>query len=85
MQSVTIYTKRICPYCDRAKALFSRLGVPYSEVGLDDKPDLRDELVERYSWRTVPMIVVGDRFLGGFDDVHGLHQRGELLPILQGT
>jgi glutaredoxin 3 len=83
MKSVLIYTKTVCPYCAAAKNLFERLGAPYREVNLDGDPALRDELTRRHRWRTVPMIFVGDEFLGGFDDVRALHQAGGLVPKLQ--
>lgn len=80
---VTIYTTRVCPYCTAAKSLFKQLGQPYEEIPLDDKPDLRARLSqENKGWRTVPMIFVGGKFLGGFDDVNALHSKGGLLPLL---
>jgi glutaredoxin 3 len=79
---VVIYTKNVCPYCVRAKALFTKLKVAFEEINLEHRPDLRRELSERYNWRTVPMILVGDRFLGGYDDVRELHGRGQLTPLL---
>lgn len=82
MANLTLYTTSICPYCVRAKNLFGKLGLPFDEVNLEGKPELRHELSERYKWRTVPMIVAGDRFLGGYDDVSELHAKGELLPLL---
>lgn len=82
MANVTIYTTSVCPYCVRAKNLFKSLNVPYTEVNLEGDPALRQALSAKYKWRTVPMIVVGDRFLGGYDDVSELHRRGELTPLL---
>jgi glutaredoxin 3 len=35
-------------------------------------------------WRTVPMIFIGDKFMGGFMDVKAVHDRGELLPLING-
>jgi glutaredoxin 3 len=33
---------------------------------------------------TVPQIFVGDRHLGGCDDIYALDARGELEPVLAG-
>lgn len=79
---VTIYRTRFCPYCVMAKRLFDRLAVPYTEVYLDDKDTLRAELSNRYNWQTVPMIVVGEKFVGGFTDVSALERSGELARLL---
>jgi len=84
MADVKIYTSRICPYCTSAKSLFKTLGVTFQEIGLDADPDLRARLsAENNGWRTVPMIFVGDKFLGGFDDVNALHREGKLMPLVQ--
>ena len=83
MPKVTIYTKDNCPYCVRAERLFKSLQVPFEEINLEHQPELRDQLSRRYQWRTVPMILVGDRFLGGYDDVSAMHRRGELTPLLK--
>lgn len=83
MQPVTIYTTLVCPYCTSAKELFRSLGIEYKEVRLDTNPELRMKLsAENKGWRTVPMIFVGDTFLGGFDETSKLHSRGELLPLV---
>jgi glutaredoxin 3 len=85
MQKVTIYTTANCPFCIRAKNLFKSLQVPFEEVGLDQDHALRASLTEKYKWRTVPMIVAGERFLGGFDDVSELHRSGQLTALLAET
>ncbi len=79
---VTIYTKATCPYCLNAKKLFDRLGVRYDEIPVDGNPALREEIRERYRWPTVPVIVIGDRMVGGFDDVSQLERTGELAKLL---
>lgn len=85
MNTVIIYTTTICPYCDAAKRLFKSLGVPYEEISLDGNHEERQRLSEANGgWRTVPMIFVGNKFLGGFTDVKALHDRGEFLPLVNG-
>ena len=81
-QPVTIYRTRICPYCVMAARLFDRLKVAYTEVYLDDKPEEREALSQRYNWQTVPMIVVGTTFVGGYSDVAELQRSGELDRLL---
>ena len=84
MSVVTVYTTAACPYCRAAKALLEELEIPYDEVPLDGREALRRELGERLGgWRTVPMIFVGERFVGGFSELRELHLRGELLPLVQ--
>ena len=84
MGDVTIYTTATCPYCLAAKQLITSLGASYEEISFDDDPQLRLRLSERYSWRSVPMILVNSELVGGFDDLMKLHQAGELQPLLTG-
>ena len=80
---VIIYTTKVCPYCRAAKDLFTGLAVPYREVELDSNPDLRAKLsVENGGWRTVPMIFVNGKFIGGFDDTQKLIKSGTLQKML---
>ena len=86
MNIVKIYTTTICPYCHSAKRLFKSLGVPFEEISLEGNHEERMRLSEANGgWRTVPMIFVGDRFIGGFDDAKKLNDRGQLLPMINGS
>jgi glutaredoxin 3 len=83
--SVTIYIKPYCPYCAAAVELLDKKGVAYQELDISGKPDLRAEMIQRSGGRmTVPQIFVGERHLGGCDDIYALDQRGELDPVLAG-
>jgi len=85
MNGVTIYTTAVCPFCIAAKRLFDNLGIEFSEVRLDRDPALRMRLAEENDgWRTVPMIFVGDRFIGGFVEARSLHKEGKLVPMIGG-
>ena len=78
MKEVKIYTTTYCPYCKKAKVLFDQMDVSYQEINIEQDEKLRDELIAKYNWQTVPMIVIGDKFIGGFDDVAKLHLEGKL-------
>jgi glutaredoxin 3 len=83
MAKVLIYTKTVCPYCDAAKNLFEKLGVAFEAINLDGQNELRAKLsAENGGFRTVPMIFINDKFMGGFDDVNKIHQQGELKKLL---
>jgi glutaredoxin 3 len=82
MPRVRIYTMAACPYCVSAKRLMSSLGAEVEEIRLDEQPDLWDRLERELDWKSVPMVFVGDEFLGGWDDTARLHREGRLLPKL---
>jgi glutaredoxin 3 len=81
---VTVYTKQHCPFCVRAKRLLEKKGVPYEEVAIEGKDELRTWLAEKSGQMTVPQVFAGDRSLGGFSDVDALDREGKLDPILRG-
>ena len=83
MAKVTIYTTNYCGYCFRAKALLNRKGVQFHEIDVSD-PVLRRAMMEKANGRrTVPQIFIGDRHVGGSDELHDLDRRGQLDPLLQ--
>ncbi len=83
MSQVTIYTKAYCPYCVRAKSVLDNKGVGYQEIRIDEQPELRPEMIERAGGRTtVPQIFIGERHIGGCDDMLALNASGQLDPLL---
>ena len=83
MAKVTIYTTSICPYCQMAKRLLDKKGVAYDEIDVLSKPALRAEMRDKAGGRnTVPQIWVGDRHVGGCDDLYELDSAGGLDPLL---
>jgi len=80
---VEIYTKTFCPYCWRAKALLDAKGIRYSEISVDFGGEQKQVMVQRANGRTtVPQIFVGERHIGGCDDLMALDRDGRLDPLL---
>lgn len=77
-----IYTTRFCPYCVRAKRLLDGKGVDYREIHVDFKPELRREMVQKSGRHTVPQIWIGDRHIGGCDELMALERGGRLDDLL---
>ncbi len=82
MAKVVIYTKSHCPYCVRAKDLFTRKGVAFEEIHLDDKPEEFVNLKNRTGLMTVPQIFVNDKLVGGYSDVAQLDSEKKLDAML---
>jgi len=78
MKKITLYTKDYCPYCRSAKRLLSDLGAKYEEIDITDTPEKIQELVKKSGLMTVPQIFVGDKCLGGFEDIERMHEEGKL-------
>ncbi|SSY70744.1 glutaredoxin 3 [Alysiella crassa] len=84
MTKVTIFTGSFCPYCMMAKRLLKQVGVEdIEEINRDTHPDQFEQAIAGTGQRTIPQIFIGDTHVGGFTDLYALHQRGELLPLLQ--
>ncbi|CAM4322260.1 MULTISPECIES: glutaredoxin 3 [Bordetella] len=85
MNKVVMYSKDYCPYCARAKALLTERGVTDLDIiRIDQDPAQRDVMIERTGRRTVPQIFIGDKHVGGCDDLIALDRSGGLLPLLNG-
>jgi len=82
MPTITMYTKDVCPYCDRAKALLRSKGQTWTEINIEHVAGARDEMIRRSQRKTVPQIWIGDRHVGGSDDLHALDEAGELDALL---
>ena len=81
---VTLYVSDWCPYCQRAKGLLSQKKVVLNEINVEDDPKFREEMLARSNRRTVPQIFIGDRHVGGCDDLFELDRSGELDRLIQG-
>lgn len=83
MAAVQIYSSDGCPYCQRAKALLRARGVSeWDEVVVDGRPEVRAAMAQRVGRTSVPQIFIGNRHVGGCDDLHALDARGALMPLL---
>jgi glutaredoxin 3 len=83
MKPVTIYTTRTCGFCRMAKALLTRKGAAFQEVDVTFDDARRAEMIAKAGGRTtVPQIWIGERHVGGCDDLYELDYAGELDALL---
>lgn len=83
MTEIKIYTTDYCPYCKKAKALFSQLGLNFEEIDItENEDDAMDNLMAKTGRSTVPQIFINDKFIGGCDDLYALQKSGELQELL---
>ena len=86
MADIEIYTKFLCPYCTRAKALLESKGVSFREIDVTMDAALRRTMMERSIGRsTVPQIFIDGHHVGGSDELAALDARGGLDPLLGRT
>ncbi len=83
MPKVTIYTRAFCPYCSRAVALLKEKKVAMKEIDAGMDAAKKAEMVERSGGaRTFPQIFIGDKHIGGCDDMMALERAGQLDALL---
>jgi len=86
MPNIVMYSTAFCGYCQRARNLFERKGVEVREIKVDEDPKEREIMLQRSGGRrTVPQIFIGERHVGGFDDLAALDRSGELDKLLGQT
>ncbi|MCA0303472.1 MAG: glutaredoxin 3 [Proteobacteria bacterium] len=86
MTNIVMYSTAFCGYCQRARNLFERKGVEVREIKIDEDPKEREIMLQRSGGRrTVPQIFIGERHVGGFDDLAALDRSGELDKLLAQT
>lgn len=81
--NITIYTTRYCPFCVRAKQLFSSKDVGFNEISVDNNPKLRQEMTRLSGQRTVPQIWINNKHIGGCDELYALERANKLDSLLK--
>jgi len=67
---VTLYSKEDCFYCDVSKNYLDRKNIEYICVNTTEKQ--RKTIVETTGSKTFPQIFVGEKFIGGYEDLKNL-------------
>ena len=84
MKDVTVYYKSWCPYCRMAFALLDSKAVEYEKIDVESGLELEQAMIRRAGGAaTVPQIFIGDRHIGGSDDLHALNDAGKLDDLLE--
>jgi glutaredoxin-like YruB-family protein len=76
-KSVTIYSTPTCHFCHMAKDFMSKNEVEYTEKDVASDLEARQEMMDKSGQMGVPVIVVGEEMIVGFDEP----RLSELLDI----
>jgi glutaredoxin 3 len=85
MAQVLMYCTAACPFCQSAERLLEQKGARIEKVRVDLEPARRGEMMQKSGRRTVPQICIGERHVGGCDDLYALDREGGLDPLLKAT
>ena len=78
-----MYCTAACPFCHAAERLLAEKGAKIDKVRVDLEPARRAEMTQKSGRRTVPQIWIGERHIGGCDDLYDLDREGGLDPLLK--
>ena len=78
-----MYCTSACPFCQAAERLLIDKGVKIDKIRVDLEPTRRAEMMQKSGRRTVPQIWIGERHIGGCDDLYDLERQGGLDPLLK--
>ena len=83
MAEVKIYSTGTCPICDKTKTLLTKWNIPYEELRVDLSQSALKEMLEKTEHaRSVPQILIRDKWIGGFSELTELHMDGELDDLV---
>tara|TARA_X000001036_G_scaffold279599_1_gene259706 strand:+ start:34 stop:291 length:258 start_codon:yes stop_codon:yes gene_type:complete len=84
MKKVTMYTGDPCSFCDAAKALLKTKNVEIEEFDVwKDSAKAKEMLQRTNGARTIPQIFIGDKYIGGNDQLQKANRSGKLDQFLK--
>lgn len=68
MKNVTIYSTPTCHFCHMAKDFFKSKNISYTEHDVASDIEKRKEMLEKSGQMGVPVIMIEDELIVGFDE-----------------
>ena len=69
-EEAVVYTKDLCPYCNMAKDLLKKKNIKFKEINLISSPNTVEEMLKKsHGRKTVPQIFLGNKHIGGYDNL----------------
>ncbi len=70
MKNVTIYSTPTCHFCHMAKEFFKANNVAYTDYDVASNLEKRKEMLEKSGQMGVPVILIDNDLIVGFDRPH---------------
>ena len=84
MKKVIIYSGPRCNYCSAAKHLLNKKNIKYTEFDIQTDVGKLEEMQKKTSGaRTIPQIFIGEKHIGGYQELKALEIQGKLDSLLQ--
>ena len=79
MAKIEMYSTMWCGFCARARSLFEKKGVAFTDIDVESDSARREEMIQRAGGRrTVPQIFIDGEHVGGSDELLALDRAGKL-------
>jgi glutaredoxin 3 len=83
MKNIEIYTSANCPFCTKAKSLFKKKKIKFSEIDVSNNESLREKMSSKANGaRSVPQIFADNVHIGDCDKIYKLDQEKKLDKLL---
>ncbi|WP_298665130.1 FAD-dependent oxidoreductase [uncultured Methanofollis sp.] len=87
MPEVKVYSTKQCPYCRMVKAFLKKHGIEYEDIDVGEDEEAARELFQVSKQLGVPVTVVGDEVIVGFDAprlnaLFGTGKKDELYDVV---
>ena len=64
---ITVYSTPSCPWCRKVKQYFKSLEIPFKDVDVSKNPKKAEEMYRKSGQMGVPVVVMGNQVIVGFD------------------
>jgi glutaredoxin 3 len=83
MKPITVYMTPNCGYCLAVRSILREAGFAFEEIDVSADPARRGEMIALTGGRmSTPQVFVGDRLVGGWDELDALDRSGRLRPLV---
>ena len=83
MKEILMYSSQFCPYCVNAETLLLNKGIKkIKKIMVDENPSHMDEMIKITGEKTVPQIFIGDKHIGGFEQLRLINNDGNLDKLI---
>ncbi|MBT3826410.1 MAG: glutaredoxin 3 [Nitrosomonadales bacterium] len=83
MKEILMYSSQFCPYCVNAEKLLLNKGIKkIRKIMVDENPAFMNEMIKITGEKTVPQIFIGDRHIGGFEQLRSINNDGNLDKLI---
>ena len=70
VKNIVVYGKQDCIYCSKAKSYLDDLDLPFQYIDITYwSKELKDGLKSRYNMKSVPIIVIDGKLIGGYTEL----------------